>query len=88
MKLRRNLPVNTPRGRHHCASAERAATTFIHRRTVIRSITVLPPGVLARLLARKNGLLRRKIQAAISLRQMGLPLLDEYRASSFGTRHR
>jgi len=88
MKLRRSQPVNTPQRRCHHTSAERPATTFARRRCSTLSARALPAGVLARLLARKNRLLRQKIEGVISLRQMGLPLLDGFRASSSGPKSR
>ena len=61
MKTRRNQPESTPHGRSRCTSVERLATTFINGRCASRFITALPSGVLARLLARKNRLMRLQI---------------------------
>ena len=60
MKTRRNLPVNTPRGRCRCTSVERSATAFAMGRCTTRFTICLPPGVLARLLARKSRLVHLK----------------------------
>ena len=61
MRPSRNQPESTPRSRFCCTPVERLATTFINGRRTSRFITALPPGVLARLLARKKRLLRLKI---------------------------
>jgi len=60
MRPRRNQPENTPHGRFRCTPVERPATTFISGRRTIGFTTVLPAGVLARLLARKKRLMRLK----------------------------
>ena len=54
MRPSRNQPESTPRSRFCCTPVERLATTFINGRRTSRFITALPPGVLARLLARKK----------------------------------
>ena len=61
MRPRRNQPENTPHGRCRCTPAERQATTFTSGRRTARFTIALPAGVLARLLAQKNRLMRLKV---------------------------
>ncbi len=68
MKARQNQPENTPRGSSRCPFGKRQATTFVRGRHPIRFNTALPPGILARLLARKNRLERPKAERLTSRR--------------------
>ena len=63
MKLRRNQPATTLRGSYHFAPCERPATASARGRCATRHPLSLPPGLLARLLARKNRLKMFKINA-------------------------
>ena len=73
MKTRRNQPESTPRGRFRCTSVERLATTFISGRRTIGFTIPLPPGVLARLLARKTRHSRPKSSGLTSQSPMHVP---------------
>ncbi len=73
MSSRRNQPENNPCGRFRCTPVERPATTFFSGRRTIGFTTALPAGVLARLLARKNRLVRLKTNGLTGLRLVQLP---------------
>ena len=78
MKTRRNQPENTPRGRFRVTPGERPATTFIGGRHAIRFTTALPPGVLARLLARKNRHARLQTTGLKTQRPRQASMNDEF----------
>ena len=79
MKARRNQPENTPRGGIRCTLGKRQATTFAMRKHTIRFTTaLLPPGILARLLARKNRLERLKTSSLMSPRLVRLPQIRRF----------
>jgi len=73
MKTRRNQPESTPRGRFRVTPDERQATMFIGGRHATRFTTALPPGILARLLARKNRLTRPQTSGLVSQRPLPGP---------------
>ena len=73
MKVRRNQPENTPRGNRRCILGGRKATTFTIGKHAMRFATALPPGVLARLLARKKRLERPKTTDLTSQRLVQTP---------------
>jgi len=73
MRPSRNQPENTPCGRFRCTPVERLATTFTSGRRAIGFTTPLPPGVLARLLAQKQRLLRPKSDGLVNQRRPHVP---------------
>ena len=73
MKSRRNQPANHPGDRCFRASPKRLATTFAGEQRPTRFVTPLPPGVLVRLLAHRNRLMRPTLAGPMVLRRFLLP---------------
>jgi len=88
MRPRQNQPESTPCGRFRSTPVERQATAFINGWRATRFTSPLPPGVLARLLARKNRLLRLKTKVLPGQRLFHLSNTQEFPGLSFGLSNR
>lgn len=77
MKPRQNQPVRNPRGGFGYPHAGRVATTSGHGKPTIRFAMSLPPGVLVRLLARQNRLMRANSKTWSVQGSFSLPKADK-----------